>query len=199
MLKCIAFLLLIFSSLFALAQKNYNTHQGKAHYNFGFRNGILDSVALNPSPNKINSSTYCIKYRRNKDEIYDNLKLQLHSKLDKVSSYASYEENAPAIKLKIFSTAPIGTQVELQLGKKDEVPYPDGVHSQYQAFTNKQNEWEEIVFLFAQIPSGSRVNDKQVDQITILFAPNTHINNVFYFDDLTGPEFASPGIVVALE
>ncbi|MDQ3192572.1 MAG: hypothetical protein M3Q58_13345 [Bacteroidota bacterium] len=190
MLKYISiFFLLILPSQIVLSQQNYNGHEGTAFHYFGFCNGILDSAAVNPGPNHVNNSEYCAKYRRNKEEIYDNIKLQLHAKLNEVESYATYEGDPPKITIKVFSTAPIGTQIELQLGKVSEIAYPDGVHSQYQAKTSKQNEWEELTFLFAQIPQGSKVDAMEVDQITILFAPQSQINNVFFYDDLTGPGF----------
>ena len=172
------------------AQQNYNNHEGSTYHKFGERNGILDSSAVNPQPNPVNLSSTCVKYRRSKEEIYDNIKLTLDSRLKNVTEYATYEGNPGIIKMKIYSTAPKGTTVELQFGKKSEIAYPDGVHSQYQATTTKQNEWEELSFKFAQIPEGSKVNDGEVDQVTILFAPNSKTNDIFFYDDLTGPQLS---------
>jgi hypothetical protein len=186
------FLLTIFSGAFlttAVGQVIYTNHQGgRAVQYFGQYNGILDSTALNPKPDEINSNETCIKYRRSKEEIYDNIKIQLKGKLSNVVSYATYEGNPPKISMKIYSTAPVGTQIEIQLGKKSEVAYPDGVHSQYQAVTKKQNQWEVVEFLFAQRPEGSKVSDNEVDQLTLLFAPKTETNYIFYYDELKGPE-----------
>jgi hypothetical protein len=170
------------------AQHNYfNTDAEKLLW-FGQFNGILDSTATNPALGQINNNQYCVKYRRSKEEIYDNIKLKINGRLGDVKNYATYEGIPPKIKMKVFSTAPVGTMIELQFGKSNEVAYPEGVHSQYQAYTKKQNEWEELEFLFAAIPQGSKVNNNEVDQITILFAPQTQANDVFYFDELRGPE-----------
>jgi hypothetical protein len=178
--------LILAVSQVGIAQKNYN-QGGDLMYTFGQVNGILDSSAVNPKPNEINSNNLCIKYIRSKDEIYDNIKLNLKSKLKDVSDYATYEGNPPKIIVKVYSTAPIGTPIEIQLGKLSEIAYPDGIHSQYQGFTTKQNEWEIIEFLFAQIPSGSKVGPTEIDQITILFAPKSETNHTYYYDALTGP------------
>jgi hypothetical protein len=172
----------------SLSQMVYNNHEGLAYHLFGQRNGILDSTALNPQTNAVNNSPTCVKYRRSKEEIYDNIKLDFLKPLVDVSPYATYEGNPPKIKMKVYSSAPVGTQIEIQLGRLNEIAYPDGIHSQYQGFTKKQNEWEEVEFLFAQIPEGSKVSATEVDQITILFAPRSETNYVFYYDDLTGPE-----------
>ncbi|MBA3900677.1 MAG: hypothetical protein H0X62_10790 [Bacteroidetes bacterium] len=184
--------LILFISVFAvaglnvLAQKN-NNQGGILIYTFGQVNGILDSTASNPKPNEINPNSYCIKYRRSKEEIYDNIKLNLKTALKDVSSFSTYEGNPPKIKMKVYSTAPVGTQIEIQLGRISEIAYPDGIHSQYQGFTSKQNEWEEIEFLFAQIPEGSKAEPTEIDQVTILFAPKSETNYVFYYDGLSGP------------
>jgi hypothetical protein len=170
------------------AQQNYFSGDTEKFFWFSQFNGILDSTATNPSLEEFNSNPFCIKYRRSKDEVYDNIKLKLKGRLKEVENYATYEGVPPKIKMKIYSTAPVGTMVELQLGKASEIAYPDGVHSQYQTFTKKQNEWEEVEFLFATIPNGTKVSNAEVDQITILFAPKSQRNDVFYFDDLSGPK-----------
>jgi hypothetical protein len=185
-LLCFTVVLMVTGSV--RSQMIYNNHEGKAYHTFGQRNGILDTTAVNPKPCEVNNSETCVKYRRSKEEIYDNIKLELNSSLTNVMSFATYEGNPPKIKMKVFTSAPVGTPIEIQLGKKNEIAYPDGIHSQYEAVTKKQNEWEVIEFMFSQIPEGSKVNDNEVDQITILFAPKSETGFVFYYDDLTGPE-----------
>jgi hypothetical protein len=189
-IQLLCFLLVCMVSKDVISQTVYNDHQGNALHTFGQRNGILDTTAVNPKPGEVNNSETCVKYRRSREEVYDNIKLELIGSLTNVMSYATYEGNPPKIKMKVFSTAPVGTSIEIQLGKKSETAYPDGVHSQYQAVTKKQNEWEEIQFQFSQIPEGSKVKENEVDRITILFAPNSETNYVFYYDDLTGPELS---------
>ena len=92
--------------------------------------------------------------------------------------------------MKIFTDAPAGTVVELQLGKESANAYPEGTHSQYRAVTSRSGEWEQLEFTFAVVPEGSRTSAKQVDQITLLFMPGTSKTHTFYFDDIEGPEIA---------
>jgi hypothetical protein len=179
----LSFVILMGITCFSFAQNNPK-HAGIFSFSFGEVNGILDSSANNPKASEINPNELCIKYIRSKEEVYDNIKLNLKHKLNDVSTFATYEGNPSKIFMRIFSTANVGTQIEIQFGKRGEIAYPDGVHSQYQGHTKKQNEWEIVEFLFAQIPNGSMVNNNEIDQITILFAPKTETNTVFYFDGL---------------
>ena len=89
--------------------------------------------------------------------------------------------------MKVYTTAPVGTLIEIQLGKREGIAYPDGTHSQFQARTTVSNAWEELVFTYAVTPKDSRTSASQVDQITVVFNPNSATNDVYYFDDLTGP------------
>jgi hypothetical protein len=104
-----------------------------------------------------------------------------------VAAYASHDEAAPKMKLKLYTTAPAGTIVEIQLGKKEGNAYPEGTHSQYQAVTTTTGQWEELEFRFVQTPEGSRTSSREVDQVTLLFMPGTNHMQTFYFDELQGP------------
>lgn len=174
---------------FLNAQQNYNDFEGNCYHLIDFKSGKLNVRAKNPESDSINSSNRCAKYTRTSFESFDNLKLVLKWKLKDVSAYANYNENSPRIRMKVFTSATPGTLIEIQLGKNTAQDYPVNVHSQYHAKTTKQNEWEELEFSFSQIPKGSLVKHGEVNQIVILFAPNTKEKQVFYFDDLTGPLF----------
>jgi hypothetical protein len=154
---------------------------------FGSRNGKLDSVSNNPAVGILNSKPLSIKYERDQYTRYDNIKIYPEKKLVDISAYACYEGNAPKITMKLFSTAPLGTLVEIQLGNKKTDNYPQGIHSQYQARTTKVNEWEELSFNFAQIPQGSEVKPTDIDKIIIVFSPNSKNADTYYFDELKGP------------
>jgi hypothetical protein len=94
----------------------------------------------------------------------------------------------PHLKMKVFTSAPPGTLVEILLGsKRGNNDYPAGTNSQYQAYTTKSNEWEQLEFKFSQIPQGSETSFSQIDQITLLFNPNSATSDAYYFDELTGP------------
>jgi hypothetical protein len=91
-----------------------------------------------------------------------------------------------------YTSAPPGTLVEIQLARVSESQdYPLNVHCQFQAVTTKQNEWEILEFSFSQIPKKSITKAHELNQVNILFAPNSKTGDVFYFADLEGPELQS--------
>jgi hypothetical protein len=153
------------------------------HVNRGAR---IDSASANPAPDKVNGSAKCVKYMRTRAK-YDCLKMYPLGKIADVSNYTTYEDNAPKLRMKVFTSAPVGTLIEIQLGKKTGNPFPEGTHSQFQAKTTTSNAWEELEFVFAQNPKGSMTGPTEIDQVTILFDPNTLTNDTYYFDDLIGP------------
>lgn len=187
------------SALFAVtlisAQSQvYDNFEGTKFLYYGAKNGILDTVVKNPNPNKVNSSPKCALYIRNSGKKFDNIKMNFAGKLSGVSDYATYIGNPPKIKMKIYSTAPVGTLVEFLLGNKlGNNSYPEGTNSQYQAYTTISNAWEELEFKFAQVPEGSQTAFNQIDQITLLFSPNSSSSDTYYFDDITGPVVVSTG------
>jgi hypothetical protein len=169
-------------------QSVYDNFENRKHVCYLERGGVLDTTIKNPSQNSLNSSAKCALYVRNGSRKFDNIKMSLNSGLMDIDKYATYEGNPPHIKLKIYTTAPAGTLVEVLLGSRNgNNDYPAGTHSQYQAYTKKSNEWEELEFLFSQIPQGSETSAAQVDQIVLLFNPNSSTSDTYYFDDLTGP------------
>ncbi|HEY0030006.1 MAG TPA: hypothetical protein VGC65_04555 [Bacteroidia bacterium] len=166
----------------------YDNFEGIKFLQYGTKNPTLDTVSKNPAPNKINSTGKCAKYTRNATKKFDNIKMSFVSKIMDVSPYATYVGVPPKIKIKIYTNAPVGTLVEILLGSKGRnSEYPEGTNSQYQAHTTVQNEWEELEFKFAQIPEGSKTSTMEVDQLTLLFNPNSATSDTYYFDEITGP------------
>jgi hypothetical protein len=91
--------------------------------------------------------------------------------------------------MKIYTTAPVGTMIEILLGDKSKNnTYPGGTHSQYQAYTTVSGAWEELEFKFAQIPEGSETPATGIDQVTLLFNPNSSSSDTYYFDEISGPQ-----------
>jgi len=169
-------------------QSVYDNFENQKSVCYLERGGVLDTTIKNPGQNAVNKSSHCALYVRNGSRKFDNIKMSLSSGLSDIDRYATYEGNPPQIKLKVFTTAPAGTLVEVLLGSRNgNNDYPAGTHSQYQAYTKKSNEWEELTFLFSQIPQGSETGMSQVDQIVLLFNPNSSTSDSYYFDDLTGP------------
>lgn len=171
----------------------YDNFEGEKSLIYG-KSAALDTIAKNPSPNSVNKTEKCAKYIRNSTKKFDNIKMSFIGKLSDVSSYSTYLGVPPKIKMKIYTNAPVGTLVEILLGSKGRNnEYPEGTNSQYQARTTVTNAWEDLEFKFAQIPEGSATSAMQIDQLTLLFDPNSASADIYYFDDITGPSIEKPG------
>lgn len=162
--------------------------EGKKSLHYGERSGVLDTLAKNPAPNKVNGSQKCALYVRNGAKKFANIKMNLQGNLTGVEAYATYLGIPPKLKMKVYTTAPAGTLVEVLLGSRNgNNDYPAGTHSQYQAYTTVSNQWEELEFKFSQIPQGSETSSSQIDQAVLLFNPNSSTSDTYYFDELTLP------------
>ncbi len=171
----------------------YDNFEGTKTIRYTERTGVFDSLAKNPKIDEVNSSAKCGFYLRNKGKKFDNIKMELPAYLADVSPYATYLGIPPKLKMKIYTNAPVGTLVEILLGNKNgNNDYPAGTNSQYQTYTTKTNEWEVVEFKFSQIPQGSQTSTGQVNQITLLFNPNSSTSDAYYFDEITGPALAAP-------
>ena len=183
------FLVFLFQVGYIIGQSQvYDNFEGNKSLRYTDKSGVLDTLANNPSTNNIDSSIKCALYVRNGGKKFDNIKMSFYEKLSNVDDYTTYLGIPPKIKMKIYTSAPVGTLVEILLGSKGlNNEYPAGTNSQYQAYTTISNAWEELQFKFSQIPKGSETSATQVDQITLLFNPNSSNSDTYYFDDITGP------------
>jgi hypothetical protein len=169
------------------AQQLYDNHEGESVVSYYVpRATQLETLAANPAKDNVNGSNHCARFARSRQK-YDYIKIYPDSKLLSVEDYATYDWNAPKLKMKVFTTAAPGSTIEIQLGKKEGNAYPEGVHSQYQAITSVSGVWEEVEFRYSVSPKGSETRASQVNQLTLLFNPNTNSTDVWYFDDLEGP------------
>lgn len=179
-------LLFIFLLNSAFAQQNYYDFEGSMAVNFGPHTGVLDTLHVNPMSNNIDTSSFCGKYIRD-TAMFDYIKLYPYKKLVDVTPYASTNTQAPKIKMKVFTSAPPGTIVDIQLGLKSIDNYPAGVHSEYRTVTTVKNQWEQLTFDYLQITPGGLVAPTDIDKIIILLHPNSSDRDTMYFDDITGP------------
>jgi hypothetical protein len=176
------------------AQQVYCDFEGTKVASLAEWNGTMDSLALNPAPTStVNPSTACAKYIRDTAK-YDNFKLFPYSNLTDVTSYASTSTSAPKITMKLFTSAPVGTKVDLQLGSRSYTTYPAGVHSEYSALTTAQNAWQVLTFNFVQMAPGTTLTPTSIDKIVVFFKPGVNTKDTIYFDDPTGPQLAPIGI-----
>lgn len=166
----------------------YDNFDGKKFIHYGERTGMLDSLAINPTKDSVNKSHGCALYKRNASKKFDNIKMCVHGRLTGVEEYATYLGIPPRFRIKVYTSAPAGTLVEILIGSKNgNNDYPAGTNSQYQTYTTKTNTWEELEFKFSQVPQGSETAFDQIDQVTLLFNPNSSTSDTYYFDDITGP------------
>ena len=191
MKKLYIFVLIYIFILDAKGQQNYCDFEGNKVINFGLSNGILDSFAINPGANSINGSNYCARYIRD-TSLYDIIRIYPILRLVDVSTYADTSSQAPKIKIKLYSSAPVGTEIQLQLGKKSIDTYPAGTHSSYAGITTAQNAWELVTFYYYESPIGSMVLPTDIDKIILLFHPLSNSRDTIYFDDLQGPPLINP-------
>jgi len=167
-----------------IAQENYRDFEGIKKIVLAEWSGIMDSTFANTFTNTVNSSATCAKYIRD-TALYDNFKMFPFNKFADVSPYAGNAISSPKIKIKIYSTAPVGTNIQLQLGTRSNFNFPAGIHSVYSANTKVSREWEEVTFNYL-MPGGFN-NGSEINKIVILFNPNSHSRDTVYFDDPTGP------------
>ncbi len=143
--------------------------------------GILTEDVSNPAANGVNSSALCGRYTRNSGSLYDILVYDISD----IKFGADFVLGEKKLYLDIFTAAPVGTEILLQLEDKNQAQgsnYPVGRHSRYTVKTTKQNEWERLPFTFLDRPS-SAVSDFAINQLILLFAPNTQTGATYYLDN----------------
>ena len=134
-----------------------------------------------PSSTAVNNSRLVGRYGRNPSQQYDVLMYDIHQPIDA----GALVTNNKKFYLDIYSTAPVGTPILLQLendATAGATNYPTGRHSRYQGITTRQNTWERIAFDYLDRPDRN-VAHARVDNIVVLFAPNSHTNPTYYFDN----------------
>jgi len=169
----------------------YDNFEGSKSLHYGARSGALDTAAANPYLDNVNKSGKCAKYVRNIEKKFDNIKMNFNGKMTDVTKYATYTGIPPKLTMKVYTNAPVGTLVEIQLGKAGVNEYPAGTHSQYQAYTTVSNAWEQLEFKFSQVPKGSETAASDVDRLTLLFNPNSITADTYYFSEITGPSITA--------
>lgn len=186
---------IIFQGTMTGQQQNYCDFEGNNVINFGMYTGTIDSMFVNPYPNLlINNSAHCAKYVRD-TLMYDFIKMNTDMKLSDISAYADSMMGAPKFTMKVYSTAPVGTMLHLQLGTKSVESYPAGIHSEYLVLTTTQNAWEVVSFNYWKTNPSSSATASTIDKIVLLFNPGAITKDTMYFDDLKGPALVSPAAI----
>ncbi len=142
--------------------------------------GTLMEKFANPLQDNLNPSAYVAQYDRSITEMYDVLgvdNIALETALE-------YENSTRVFFMDIFTSAPVGTQITLQLENSslNAGAYPQGRRSSFVGIISQQNEWHTVRFNFSQIISTATLPN-QVDHIALLFDPGHLTANVYYLDN----------------
>ncbi len=144
-------------------------------------NGTHKSSITNPAKDAINQSNLVNRYYRNGGVQYDAL--TLHT--DLIRSAKAFEDGTLILKMKLYTTAPIGTEVNINFENRNlsaNNDYPIGRRCVLQAKTTKSKSWEELTFKLILRPDVN-MNEGSINQLVMLLAPKTNGSDVYFYDD----------------
>lgn len=145
-----------------------------------FSDGAYVANVTNPSANAVNNSSQAASYTRNADSPYDVISFGT----DAIENAGPFKEGDNLFFMDLYTDAPVGTEITLSLENQSisENDFPAGRNSQYTGFVAEQNNWHTVAFTHAASPDGATSN-LQVDEISLLFNPNSNTNNTYYIDN----------------
>jgi beta-glucanase (GH16 family) len=143
--------------------------------------GTIDEKYANPSQDANNPSSLVAQYQRNILETYDVLGINDIA----LENALLYENRSRIFYMDLYTGAPIGTQIILQLENSslNAGAYPQGRRSKFVGTVGKQKEWHTVEFKYNQIIN-SATDPASVDHLAILFDPGNLTGDTFYFDNL---------------
>ncbi|MBT9392182.1 carbohydrate-binding protein [Hymenobacter sp. NST-14] len=152
--------------------------------NLPFRkaDGTYVAPSANPAASGSNSSANVARYTRNATAQYDALMLTT----TQVKDGSAYVAGQKRFALDVYTSAPVGTIVSWQLESSavsNSGNYPTGRHSVYQAVVKQTNAWHTLTFSYTGSPDPG-TSDADVDNVVLLFGPNSTSGAVFYLDNL---------------
>ncbi len=151
-------------------------------YDTALTTGNLTRGVPNPAPGGVNPSANVGQYARAGGSQYDVLFLTS----EHLGSATSYVQGSKVIFMDLYTDAPVGTVVTLNLedaSTSNVNPYPAGRHSTFTATTTVQNGWETLEFNFSTSPDAQGTNVFAIDQLALLFNSNSFTDNTYYFDN----------------
>ncbi len=155
---------------------------------YEFTHGGMTTRYANPDVSSpVNSSSTCAQYVRNPGELWDVIVIVGNGPMENVSDYVS---EAKTMSVDVFSPAP-GIPVQITLEDSSlagPTNYPTGRHSIYLGQTTATNEWETIDLTFDSRPDAA-MSDVGLTSVILLFNGGTNTQDIYYFDNLYGPEF----------
>ena len=142
--------------------------------------GTLSEVS-NPATNTVNSSAISGKYVRDNQSQYDLIRYSV-SDITDASSYVLKDKK---FYMDVYSSAPIGTEIILQLETADATAsnFPVGRHSRYSTVIKENNSWHRLEFNLLDKPDPAAL-DTAVETMYLLFNSNTFTSDTYYYDNL---------------
>jgi len=147
---------------------------------YEFSNGPLTEID-NPAPNDVNGSAKVGEYIRDGATQFDVIVYNV-STIENADDYISGDKS---FTIDVWTAAPIGTEILLQLETASALPanFPVGRYVRLVATTTVQNEWERLTFVLLDQPDGS-ASPTSIVKMILLFNSNTFTGDTYFFDNL---------------
>ena len=194
LLLCSVLLMSHWASAQVVGENIIEDFESTRRITYGYRGGTLTEPLANPQSGGINTSSHVGQYVRNAGIQYDVIVCDLSGPVQNVADYMS---GSKKFSMKVFTNAPVGTNVELtvQNAAISLTGYPNGRHSVYSAITTTTGAWETLVFNFAFQPAPGTATTN-LDQLIISFNAGTFTGYTYLFDDLAGPSLSAPPVAI---
>ncbi|MFD2561047.1 family 16 glycosylhydrolase [Aquimarina rubra] len=145
-----------------------------------FENGTYTSNVANPGSNGVNNSTNVARYVRDASSQYDVVSFSTSA----IDDSGPFKDGDYIFFMDVYTSAAVGTEINISL--ENEVSsageFPLGRNSQYAGVVSEQNSWHTIAFTHATSPDAGTSN-LAIDEISILFDPNSNSSDTYYFDN----------------
>ncbi len=140
---------------------------------------FTDNFANPLSSSTVNNSALVGKYVRNAGEQYDVLYYNFNTPLNA----SAYKTGDKKFYLDVYTTAPIGTVITLQLetSAATAINYPTGRYARFTATTTSNTGWQKLGFDFLDSPDGSAAST--VTKMVFLFNSNSNTGDTYHFDN----------------
>ncbi|MBW1296656.1 family 16 glycosylhydrolase [Aquimarina litoralis] len=145
-----------------------------------FQNGVYTANVSNPAVNDVNSSSSVGRYIRDASSQYDVVSFSTSV----ITDSNPFKEGDQIFFMDVYTAAAVGTEITISLENQiaSENDFPLGRNSQYIGVVSQQNTWHTIAFTHASSPD-SGTSNLSIDEISILFDPNSNASDTYYFDN----------------
>lgn len=148
---------------------------------YTFHDGSFNQSAANPAADNVNDSPLVARYIRNSSIQWDVIATDTVA----ISDASAFVSGEKAFYLDVYSDAPIGTKILVQLEDNTVATptnYPNGRHSNYQTVTSAQNSWQRLRFRMADRIDGS-TTDTAINTIVVLLDPDSYNGHTYHLDN----------------